>query len=243
MKRYFNIFALIIMGILFSFSGCDKKKDVTGVTIIPNRCVLRVGEIKELTAIVYPDDADDKSVKWGVKALHPIDTSKGLQVATVENGKVYGNSEGFALVTCITNNMFYETSALVMVGYAVAVKGMYYGSLSKNGEVINTAATIGIHTPSEENALFGLPFLSTTDDCPITVSKSKENENKMYFEGKDSISLQDVMTLVQVKGHVTLDGLGSFEILSGNDPVTTYTFSGTIIIGEESRPFRVIKQF
>jgi len=234
MKRYFNIFALIIMGILFLFSGCDKKKEVTGVTIIPDICVLRVGEARELVAVVSPDDADDKSVKWAIKALFPIDLDKGLEVATIENGKVKGVSEGIAVVTCITNNMFYETDALVMVGYAVAVRGTYKGSLSKNGTVVDSGFKIGIDHLSEYEALFGLPFLTEADSvksCPVTVSK--ENEKTMYFEGENTISLQGVMTPVQVSGYVTLDGIGDFEILLGNDVVTAYTFFGPI----ETRPF------
>ena len=238
MNRYLNIFALIIIAIPFLCSGCDKAKDVTGVTIIPDICVLKVGETRELTAIVSPDDADDQSVRWAVNALRPIDSSKGQDVATIipETGKVNGVSEGFARIVCITNNMFCEARALVMVGYSTAVKGVYEGSLSKNGKVVNNPFHIGIETLSEYEALFGLPTpISNGESCPVTVSRN--SDTTMYFEGENTINLQGVMTLVQVNGYVSLDGIGDFEITLNSDPVTKYTFFGTIIIGDKSRPF------
>ena len=233
MNRYFNIFALMLIGILFLFSGCDQKKEVTGVTIVPDVCVLPVGETKRLQAIISPDNADDKSVRWTVSALYPIDTSLGLDVVSVEDGRVKGISEGFARIVCITNN-FYEAKALVMVGYTVAVKGEYTGSLSKNGAVVNTTFKIGIDHVSEYEALLGLPFLTEADSvkfCPVTVSIKSDH---MHFEGENTISIQGVMTPVRVTGDVTLDGIGEFEIILSTDPaVTTYSFCGII----ENRPF------
>jgi len=237
MNRYLSIFALIIIAVPFLFSGCDKTKDVTGVTIIPDICVLKVGETRELTAIVSPDDADDQSVRWAVNALHPIDSTKGQDVVTIsETGKVKGISEGFARIVCITNNMFCEAQALVMVGYSTAVKGLYTGSLSKNGKVVNNPFNIGIETLSEYEALFGLPSpIANGESCPVTVSR--ESDTIMYFEGENTINLQGVTTSVQVNGYVSLDGIGDFEITLNSDPVTKYTFFGPIIIGDKSRPF------
>jgi len=231
MNRYFNIFALIIIGILFLFSGC-KDNDVTGVTIFPERCVLYVGESRELTAIVSPDNADDKSVKWAISALSPIDTSLSLDVVSIsENGKVKGISEGFARIVCITNNMFCEAKANVIVGYAAAVKGNYTGSLSENGSVINTAFKIGIAYVSEYEAQFGLPFING-ESCLVTVNK--KDEKTMSFNGTNIIDIQGVMTSVRVTGDVSLDGIGEFEIILSTDPaVTTYSFFGII----ENRPF------
>ena len=235
MNRSFNIFTLIIIGILFSFSGC-KDNDVTGVSIIPEICVLYVGESRDLTAIVSPDNADDKSVKWKINNIRPMDTINGQDVASIsDNGKVKGLAEGYAQAVCITNNMFCEAQAIIMVGYAVAVKGNYTGSLSENGNVINTAAKIGIEHVSEYEARFNMPFLVETDSvesCLVTVKK--QDEKTMAFNGTNIIDIQGIMTPVQVNGRVSLDGMGDFEVILSTDPaVTKYTFFGTI----DNRPF------
>jgi hypothetical protein len=230
MNRTFSIFALIITGILFSFSGC-KDNDVTGVTISPSICVLQVDETKQLTAIVSPNNADDKSVKWVIHTLerivNPLDTINVQDVASIsENGKVKGVVEGFASVICITNNMFYEAKADIMVGYATAVDGMYSGSLSENEEIINTAFKISILRISEYEAQFNMPFLTEADSikyCNVTVDYISE---KMSFEGENTISIQGVMTPVKVSGIVALYGMGGFEILVGDETVTKYSFLG-----------------
>jgi len=228
MNRYFKIFVLIIIGILFSFSGCKNDKDVTGVTISPSICVLRVNETLHLTATVSPDNADNKSVSWTIQTLEPKEIINAQNVASIsESGKVTGLAEGFALATCITNQMFYEATATIMVGYATAVVGMYNGSLLKNDELMNTSTKIGIsyiseYAATEYEAAFGLPFLnSTTPWCPVTVDYKSE---KMEFSGETTIDLDGVTTPVKVSGVVALYGLGEFEILVGSN--TKYSFSG-----------------
>jgi len=229
MNRYFNIFVLIIICISFSFSGCKNDKDVTGVTITPSILVLQVEETKQLTAIVSPDNADNKSVRWTILTMEPKDVANPQDVASIsENGKVTGLAEGFAKATCITNQMFYEATATIMVGYATAVVGMYNGSLSENDTVINTAAKIGIayiseYQATEYQAAFGLSFLASGQWCPITVDYKSE---EMVFSGETTINLNEVMTPVKVSGAVKLYGLGGFDILVGDDVVTKYSFYG-----------------
>ena len=221
MKRYLRFFTLIIIGILFLFSGCDKKIDVTGVKIYPSVSVIKVGETKQLTAIVTPDNADDMSVTWNIQPVWMIDTEKVNSIS--ENGKVTGNAEGCASIICITNQLFYEDRAYVYVGYAAAVDAMYSGHLYKEDKEINTAQKIGIVRISEYKAKFGLPFLSgvSPDYCEITVDTISE---KMRFEGSDSISVGGVMTLIEVSGAVGLqDGRGDFKIFVGKD---VYSFNG-----------------
>ena len=226
MNRYFSIFVLIIIGISFSFVGCNNDKEVTGVSIYPSICVLQVDETIHLNATVTPHDADNQTVRWVVNTLYSVDSIS--DVASISQiGKVTALAEGFASAVCITNDGFYEDKTGVMVGYATAVAGLYNGSLSENNEVINTAAKIGIVRLSEYEATFGLPFLNDSATCPVTVDYQSE---KLQISG----SLEGDTTTVKVTGAVTLDGLGSFEIvvedLSSN--VTTYSFFGTI-----NRPF------
>lgn len=226
MKRYLNIFTLIIIGSTILFSGCEKKINVEGVTIHPPVCVIKVGETKQLTAIVTPTDADNKTVRWNTSTLWMIDSNNGESVATIsETGKVKGLALGCASVACITNNSFMEARATVYVGYAAAVDGTYSGSLMKNGESVSTTARTGIFAISEDKAGFGLSFLdgATPNHCEITVDTVSE---KMRFEGADSINIQGTMTLVKVSGEVNWDGVGTFDIFVSSDK---YSFFGTKI--------------
>jgi uncharacterized protein YjdB len=215
---------LIITCILFLFSGCEKKIDVTGVTIFPEICVIKVGETQQLTAIVTPDDADDKSVKWTSQTVWMIQPALADAVISVsEGGKVKGLSEGCALMTCITTNMFCEAKAMVYVGYAAAVDGLYSGSLFKNDEEIKHSEKIGIVRTSEYEAQFGLFFLPNAPNnalCTVTVVYESE---KMKFSGTTTIDLEGVTTSVKVSGAVELGGWGNFEILVGDD---VYSFIG-----------------
>ena len=217
----------MIIGILVSFSGCKNDNEVTGVTVLPAVCVLKVGEFQHLTAFVTPENADDKTVRWSIQTKELIAPPDADTVASIsENGKVTGLAEGFATAVCITNNMFYEATAKIIVGYAVAVKGIYNGSLSKNGDVINPATKIGIDHISEYEARFGLPFLdSDNDGCPVTVERWGES---MKFSGNTTINLNGSETPVEVSGTVTLLGGGDFTILVGGNPATKYSFLGTI---------------
>jgi len=229
MNRYFKFFVLIIVGVLFSFSGC-KDNDVTGVEIFPSVCVLRVDETQQLKAVVTPSTADDKTVRWTIQTIKSKD-STDVVASISENGKVAGLAEGFATAVCITNNMFCEAKANIMVGYASAAVGVYTGSLWKGDEVISTAEKIGIvyiteYEASEYEAEIGLSFLKKGQRCLITVDYKSE---KMEFSGETTVELDEVMTPVKVSGTVTLYGVGDFTILVGDDPATEYFFYGTLI--------------
>ena len=63
---------------------------VASVSLSENSLSLHIGESKELTASVLPDNADDKRVTW---------SSDNEEVATVENGKVTAKQAGKAKIT------------------------------------------------------------------------------------------------------------------------------------------------
>ncbi len=75
MKRYHYIFSLLSIGIMLTLLGCEDSKDVTGVEIHPAVVVLQVGETAQLTATIFPNDADNKSVKWFAQDMWTIDSS------------------------------------------------------------------------------------------------------------------------------------------------------------------------
>jgi uncharacterized protein YjdB len=68
---------------------------VSDVAVDPATASLGVGATQQLTAIVYPSDADDKSVTW---------LSSDESVATVNSsGLVTGVAAGSATITCTSN--------------------------------------------------------------------------------------------------------------------------------------------
>ena len=98
MKKVFSLGLLIAATILVTFSSCkgntpDVKKKVTGVKLSETTKTIKVGEEFTLTATVEPADADVKNVTW---------SSSKPAIATVENGKVKGISDGIAIITVTT---------------------------------------------------------------------------------------------------------------------------------------------
>jgi len=69
---------------------------VTGVTLNKTSATITAGETAALSAVVSPDNATDKSVKW---------KSSDTKIATVDaNGKVKGIKAGSATITVTTND-------------------------------------------------------------------------------------------------------------------------------------------
>ena len=94
-------FVLVLTGIclalsLMVFAACDEEKksdntvSVTSVSLNDDLAGLKVSEEVTLTATVLPENASDKTVTW---------TSADTKIATVEDGKVTGVSEGVTTVT------------------------------------------------------------------------------------------------------------------------------------------------
>jgi len=222
MNKYFNILALIVIAGLFAFSGCEKKVNVSELTIYPDICVIQVGETMQLTAIVLPDDADDKSLKWTIQTSWMIDSTAAPAVASIsDNGKVTALAEGMAIATGITNNMFCEASTTVYVGYAAVVDATYTGTLTKNKTEHTTDYKVTVRRISEFEARFFLHFVKQNSYCDVKVDYKSE---KIKLEGDTTIELEGVLIPVKVSGTVTLDDLGGFEIKVGGN---TYEFTGT----------------
>lgn len=81
--------------------------NVTGVTLNKSSEALKTGETLQLTAVVLPDNATDKSVTW---------SSSDTSVATVDNsGKVTANKSGTATITVITDDGLYTATCKVTV--------------------------------------------------------------------------------------------------------------------------------
>src|SRR6056297_2364232 len=83
---------LLVLSLAFAFSGCvppvPEVIDVTGVSITEDDQSIKVDETLQLTAVVTPEDADNKAITW---------ESDNEDVVTVdENGLVTALSRGTA---------------------------------------------------------------------------------------------------------------------------------------------------
>ena len=88
---------------------------VTAVEVDPQQMVLSINETREIQAIVYPENATDKSVTW---------TSSDTNVATVENGKVTAVAVGNATIIVITSDGHYTDTCAVTVVEPIHVESV-----------------------------------------------------------------------------------------------------------------------
>ncbi|MCH5289788.1 MAG: Ig domain-containing protein, partial [Treponema sp.] len=113
MKKLAKLAALLAAGALvFGFAACSGDDDndvaVEGVTLNPTELTVTLGgEPVKLTAIVLPEDADNKEVFWA---------SDNEDAATVdENGVVTAVKAGTATITVTTEDGGYTAACVVTV--------------------------------------------------------------------------------------------------------------------------------
>jgi hypothetical protein len=114
-----------------TFEYTVPKVSVTGVSISEGNQELEVGETVQLTAVVEPEDATDKSVTW---------SSSNEDVATVdETGLVTAVAEGEAEITVTTNDGGFTDSITVTVvppSDFVVVDGVLVEYRGAGGDVV-----------------------------------------------------------------------------------------------------------
>lgn len=89
--------------------SCQKPVEVikvTGMHITPSEITLTVGESKELDAVVTPDNASDRTLKWN---------TSNVEVAYVSEGKVLGLSAGEAIISAVTVDGGFRSECKVTV--------------------------------------------------------------------------------------------------------------------------------
>ena len=56
---------LLILALLPMMAACHKPSvPVTGLTVVPFNVSMEVGETRQLSVIITPKDASDKTIKW-----------------------------------------------------------------------------------------------------------------------------------------------------------------------------------
>ena len=98
---------------------------VSSITLVPSSLSIEVGKGQSLQAIVYPDNATNKSVMW---------SSSNTSVATVSSdGYVYAKSEGTATITWTANDGSGVSARCTIAVTAPQTKGDVNGDGSVNG--------------------------------------------------------------------------------------------------------------
>ncbi len=98
MNRVLSIITIAVAAIM-AFSACEKEVTLvpsTGITVSPSSVTMLVGDWKELSAAVTPDNVTGTFVKW---------TSSDAGVAVVDNwGRVSGMKPGTAKITATSGS-------------------------------------------------------------------------------------------------------------------------------------------
>ena len=89
----------------------DQVIAVTGVTLTPDKATLNVGETQELTAVVAPSNATNKTVTWA---------SSDPAVATVKDGVVTAVGKGTATITVTTEDGNHTAACTITVKLPVS---------------------------------------------------------------------------------------------------------------------------
>ncbi len=112
MKANKIVFTIIILLLIdFILTGCappvPEVIEVTGVSIIEDDQSINIGDTLQLTAVVTPEDADNKAVTW---------ESDNTDVAAVdENGLVTALKKGIANITVITEDSAFTDTIKITV--------------------------------------------------------------------------------------------------------------------------------
>ena len=112
------------------------KQPVTGIQITPNGYTLVKGDVKQLSAVVSPADADNTGVIW---------TSSNTNIAAVSSdGRVTAVNEGSCVITATCkDNASISASCTIVVGTPVASVALAPNRASMNtGETILISASV-----------------------------------------------------------------------------------------------------
>ena len=138
---------------------------VTGININPTSKSIYVGEKTTLITNIFPTNATNKNITW---------TSSNTNIATVDNGVVYGVQAGEATITAKTNNGISSTSKITVINREPVVIKPTSVKLNKNSETIYTNSNVSSVTLKAtvypENALDKSVTWTSSDTNVATVS-------------------------------------------------------------------------
>ena len=218
MKKLAKMAALLAAGVLvFGFAACSGDDDddvaVEGVTLAPTELTVTLGgEPVKLTAIVLPEDADNKEVLWA---------SDNEDAATVdENGVVTAVGAGTATITVTTEDGGYTATCVVTVSDGTVDNG--------GGGITNPDfPTKTDDTTANDVATLGLVGTSA-DSSNQSVAKAKVEGGKIVITShgagtavitvKDGDKKATISVTVAADGTITIGTITKYEpMLSGGE--------------------------
>lgn len=231
MKRIISIVAIVAASLLAAVS-CEKEKitivESTGVTVSPSSLTMLVGEVKELSAAIAPDNTTSNLVKWSSSNNKVASVSQygfvsgvgvGTATITATNGKIKG--------TCtVTVNPIKVTGVTVTPATAEAFdfseltltakvepsnatdKTVTWESSDKNLATVNKDGVVSTLAPGKVTITATTTDGSFKASAQITIKKSdnlnvwvNDDEGKAEIDGGDNAVTKDFLSYS--KGIVT----------------------------------------
>lgn len=217
------------------YHGSDASILVTSIDLNIQTLSLSIGESKQLTASVSPDNATDKSVTW---------SSSNTSVATVNStGLVTANKEGSATITCKAND---GSGKQATCDVTVKSPTIYKLTLSANpsGGSVNKGTTVYLTTSANGSKVSGADIYYTTNGGTPTKSSTKYTSSGIvinesctlkaiaYKDGYETSDVGSWIYTIASKPKLTLSASpsgGSVE--SGTKVYLTAKADGTAVSG------------
>ena len=240
-SRYF--FILILIFSIASFNACNKENsapdtpviEVKGVYVWPETLSLEVGSSSELSVIVSPKNATDRSVVW---------TSSKPSVATVSNkGLVTAVGNGEAIITATsTNGIHGQCTVTVEKQTPVTEVQVLPSTLTLNVEASETLSTIIKPDDATDKSIAwasSRPEVATVDDNgKVTAVGNGEAiitaTSVNGVQGKCTVTVVTPVTGVQVEPSTLTLKIGDTQTLSTS--IKPENATDKTIVWASSRP-------
>ena len=183
----------------------EKVIEVTGVSFAASSGSLKIGSSTQLTAVISPENATNKTVTW---------SSSNTNIATVSNGKVSAKALGTAKITATSNNGKSDT-------YTVTVTEIPVTKITLN----KTSATL---TVGNTLTLKGTISPSDATNKTITWSSSKTSVAKVDSNGKvTAVGQGEAVITAKTNNNKTATCTVTVEKATTNVEVTKVTLNPT----------------
>lgn len=189
-----------------------QKVDAESVSLSDESASVRIGESKQLTATVKPDNTTIKTLTW---------TSSDETVATVdENGLVTGKKSGSTVVTATTENGLKASCNILVPVEAETVTLDKTSAVIGVGAQLQLNATVSPENTTDKNVVWASsdPSVATVDENGLVKAIAK-GEAKITASSSNGKSAECAVTVsVPVSGvtlsetEKTLDAGDSFQL-------------------------------
>ena len=212
--------------------------NVTGVTVDPTEWTLTVGETKELTATVTPDNATNKNVTW---------SSNKESVATVdEDGVVAAVSPGTATITVTTKDGGFTATCdvtvtpkpAVSVTFDFAENDFSFPEGSSNKTIESNDYSYGGYTINLAGGGTGNGYYWHTNgylllgkkDCSLTFPAFGFNVSKIKVYGTSGASTSVTQNIFVGETEVSTETTGAKNVTNEYEIKEAYQAAGNVYV-------------